>query len=446
MRRSFCLLALWAALVVAAVGQPTVPANYTVSLHANGIAATGDSMAVDAWGNVFILDRPTGGPFVSPESITRVSPNGNIDPAYATGLGASSQIAFNPADGKCYAAFNSPILPVVLSTVYRLDASGPVQVGITPLIAAGFTIDDTGRWIFGTSTAVGGPGLYRQDSSTAMPIPLGPGFGNNAILQSIAFSQDVLIADGAEVRRWTPLVINPVPYWSTLVLPNTIVRVTSMGRSPFDQLGRGALIGVNDFTTLCFCGVGSAFPGSPTSGANAAFASEGYGPPDTGLRAIAASIRGSMYWLTDASAGPLAGKTLYRVDEDNGPGIPTSLQVGVTPVPSGSVVNIDVWAGAGSPLLLGAIPVPAVTPGVEVYTSFGWILDIFDPTYIPVVDGPGVFGPPDPFGVVPPGGHWQLMITLPPLGLQLVGQALTEDPTAPNGWFNISNLELVNLP
>jgi hypothetical protein len=65
---------------------------------------------------------------------------------------------------------------------------------------------------------------------------------------------------------------------------------------------------------------------------------------------------------------------------------------------------------------------------------------------IPVVDGAGVFGPPDPFGIIPSNGHWHLSLSLPPLGLQLSTQVLIENSDAPNGWFNISNRLLVNLP
>ncbi|NRA94952.1 MAG: hypothetical protein HRU14_01955 [Planctomycetes bacterium] len=447
MRKSLMVIVLCPVLAMAVVAQPTAPANFNVGLHASGITASGETMAADAWGNVFILDHPTGGPFVGPDSITRVGVNGGVNAAYATGLGVASQVAFNPKDGKCYAAFHSPLLTIVMSTVYRFDNAGPVQVGTTPLIAAGFTIDDTGRWIFGTSTAVSGPGLYRHGFMSTPPTYLGSGFGSNAILQSVASSQDVLIAQGAEVRRWSPFLVGTLPYWSTLLIPNTIVRVTSLARSYYNQLGRGALIGVNSFTTLCSCGFGAAFPGSPTSGSNASFSTETFTFPRTGLRTVTTSIRGPMYWLTDAppvSTGP--GKTLFIVQEEHGPNIPSSLQVNVAASTTGSVVDIDVWGVPGAPLLLGVIPVPAITPWLEIYTSYGWISNIFDPTYIPVVDGAGVFGPPDPFGVIPSNGHWHLSLSLPPLGLQLSTQALIENSDAPNGWFNITNRLLVNLP
>jgi len=447
MHKSLIAIILCSLVVTNVAAQPATPATFNVSLHADGIVASGEAMAADAWGNVFILNRPAGGPPIISDSITRVSANGNVAAAYATGLGVGSQIAFNPVDGKCYVAVHSPFLTVVLSTVYRLDNAGPVQVGTTPLIAAGFTIDDDGRWIFGTQTAVGNPGIYRHDSLGGTPTYLGPGFGDNATLQSVAASQDILIAYGAQVRRWSPATVGTLSYWSTLITPNSIVRVTSLARSYYDQLGRGALIGVNAFTTLCSCGVGSAFPGSPTSGSNAPFATESYGLPRSGLRTITTSIRGAMYWLTDApTVSTTPGKALYIVEEDHGPGLPASLQVNVAATTTGSLVDIHVWGAPGSPLLLGAFPAPTVTPWLEVYTPYGWILNVFHPTYIPVVDGPGVFGPPNPLGVIPSNGHWQLSISLPPLGIQLVSEALIENSDAPNGWFNISNRQLVNLP
>lgn len=447
--RQICFLASCLVLTVSVAAQPVMNApNYNVTQVTNGINASGDSMAVDARGYVYILDSQAGGPLASPDSITIVTPQGGMNQNFVNNLGTLSQIAFNPFDGFCYVAAHSPILPVVLSQVFRLEPqNGAVQVGATPLIADGFTIDDQGRWIFGTSTAVGGPGLYRHDSSSTSPTYLGPGFGTNSRLQSMAFSEDILIANAAEVRRWTPLSVGTAPYWSTAVTPNSITRVHSLARSYYDQIGKGALIGVTSFGTFCFCGTGAAFPGNATSGSNTALATESYTSPSTGLRAIATSIRGPMYWLTDTpSIATVPGKTLYRVREQDGPGIPGSLEVTAQAVPLGSVVNVDVWGPAGSPLLLGTLLAPPITPSVDIYTPFGYILNIFDPNYIPIVDGAGVFGPPNPLGVIPLSGHWQFAITLPPLGINVISQALVESPSAPNGWFFISNLVPTALP
>jgi len=427
--------------------QPVVSSpHYGVALHANGITASGDSMAVDARGYVYILNRQTGGPLPAPNSITIVTPGGVVDGSFVTNLGTCSQIAFNPLDGSCYVATHSPMLPVINSQIYRLDPqNGAIPSGSVQLLAGGFTFDDSGRRIFGTTTAVGGSGLYRQDTGSLTF--LGTGFGTNSVLQSIAFSNDILIAHGGAVRRWSPLAVSTLPYWSTSLVPNTSVRVHSLARSSYDQVGKGALIGVTNFNTLCLCGTGSVFPGSPTSGSNAALATEPFSSPSTGLRAIASSIRGASYWLTDTpSIGTTPGKTLYRIGEANGPGIPGSLDVQVQALPLGSVVNVDVWGPAGAPLLLGAMLTPVVTPSVEVYTPFGYILNIFAPNYIPVVDGAGVFGPPNPQGVIPSNGHWQFAITLPPLGITAISQALIEHPSAPNGWFYISNFEPAALP
>ena len=430
-------------LTALAAAQPTAPQTYLTRPVATGIGASGDSMAVNAWGTTYVLNLSPAG--VS-DSITAVSRAGVVDSAYATGLGRASQIAFNPQDGHCYVAFHSPVLPVVLSRIYKLDSSGPVQVGSTPLIAEGFAIDDDGRWIFGTNVSVGGPGIYKQLPGSSLMF-FGLGFGSNSTIMSMAGNDDVLIADGLEVRRQIPAALVAIPYWSTPFIPNNVTRVKSVARSPFDQVGQGAMVGVNTFTTLCNCGFGNAYPGSATAGSSTPLATEAFTGFGAGMVAIAPGPDDNLYWLTrDSAPGTGISKTLYRIEEQTGAGIPGSLKVTVLASPVGSVVDVQIWGEGGAPVLFGALAAPMTTPSFEIYTPYGWIMNLFHPNYIPVLDGVGMFGPANPLAVLPANGNGQWTFPVPALGISLGAQALISDTKAPNGSFNITNIELRYLP
>jgi hypothetical protein len=446
MRQTLTVLVLAAALLPCVPAQPTVPANFTVSIHAFGISASGESMGVDARGFTYILDRTN---LLGADSITLVRPDGTVVPNFISGIGAISQIAYNPTDGGCYAASYSPLLPVVNSMVSLLDPNtGAVQVGNVAAIVEGLTIDDTGRFYIGTNTGLSGPGLYSGSPGGNLTYH-GPGFGRNRILQSLARTGDVLIGDANEVRRWTPMALVPVAYWSRPVT-TTSAPVNSIARSPFNQLGVGAIIGHNVSPTFFNTGVGSAFPGSLTSGANAPFATENYNAPLRGLQSIASGIDHDLYWLTDVGISPVVGKDLYRVTQDITP-TTGHLIVNVNPNPmGGSSVQFNVYGPTmgGDPFLLGTVVGPLPGPPPQIFVPpFGSILDIFHPAYVVLLDGVGVFLPPNPLAIIPPGGNFQLTLTAPPAGgLPFVLQALTLSGEAPNGYFYISNLESVVLP
>ena len=153
--------------VLAQIGAfPVVnPPNFSVSLHAVGLSASGASMASDRFGNVYIVDQTN---ITATGSVTKVEPGGTVVPQFVSGLGSLSQIAYDPADGYCYIAAWAPILPVVLSNIWRIDpVQGAVAAGSVSLIASGFTIDDAGLMYFGTQTALQGAGPLR-------PRPSGP--------------------------------------------------------------------------------------------------------------------------------------------------------------------------------------------------------------------------------------------------------------------------------
>ncbi len=68
-------------------------------------------------------------------------------------------------------------------------------------------------------------------------------------------------------------------------------------------------------------------------------------------------------------------------------------------------------------------------------------LDILAPNYIALLDGIGVFGPPNPFAVFPPGGHYVLSLSVPPLPIPVSGtQFIAVNPNAPNGLAFVSNV------
>lgn len=425
------------------------PPNFTVSLHAVALQASGASMAADRFGNVYVVDQPS---IMATGSITKVDPSGAAVPQFVSGIGALSQIACNPTDGYCYVASWAPLLPVVLSSIWRIDpVQGAMPAGSVTLIASGFTIDDAGFMYFGTQTALQGPGLFRHDPNgpSGNASFLSPGYAQNAILQSLV-SGDVLIAGGNEVRRWTPAAIAPVPYYTHLLpVPNTQIQVNSLARTPFNQIGAGGLIGVREFDTICLCGQGLAVTADLTGQNPQIFATEPYWSPLLGLRCIASGLIRDAWWYTDQPGpGPLAGKLLWRIQQVPAHGSQGSL---ITEV-NANVVTLHAWgpAAGGDPFLLGATSAILPVSLAQFVPPFG-IVDLypFHPLYTPVLDGIGVFGPPNPFAQVPAGGHFQMSLTIPPglSGLAFLLQNLTLSPgVAPNGLFFVSNVETLVLP
>ena len=445
------LCAIISATFFAQIGAVPVvsPPNFSVSLKAAGLSASGASMAADRFGNVYIVDQNN---TTTAGSITKVEAGGTVVPQFVSGLGSLSQIAYDPADGYCYVASFAPILPVVLSSIWRIDPSqGAVAAGSVSVIASGFTIDNAGLMYFGSQTALQGAGLYRHDPSgpSGNATFLSPGFAQNAILQSLV-SGDILIAGGNEVRRWTPFAILPVPYYTHPVpLPNAFATVNSLARTPFNQIGAGGLIGVREFGTLCFCGQGLTMSAGLTGQNAQLFASEQYGSPSNGLRCIASGIFQDEWWYTDQPGpGPIAGKLLWRIRQVPAHGSQGSL---IADVASTSVaLHIYGPTAGGDPFLLGAASAISPVSLAQFAPPFG-VIDLwpFHPLYAPILDGVGVFGPPNPFAQIPAGGHFLMVVTIPPglSGLAFQLQELTLSPNvAPNGLFFISNVEMLVLP
>jgi hypothetical protein len=238
-------------------------------------------------------------------------------------------------------------------------------------------------------------------------------------------------------------------YTHQFPLPNAFAQINSLARTPFNQLGAGALIGVREFETLCFCGTGITVSAGLTGQNAQDFATESYQFPFTGLRCIASGIRQEEWWYTDQPGpGPIAGRLLFRIRQVAAHGSQGNLITAVNP----NQVAFHIYGppSGGDPFLLGAVS--AILPvDVTLFAPpFGIIeLNPFHPLYVPLLDGVGLFGPPNPFAVIPGGGHFQMSISLPPggSGLAFRIQALILSPNvAPNGLFFISNVELLTLP
>jgi hypothetical protein len=443
--------AIAASAIFAQIGNiPVVnPPNFSVSLHASILAASGESMAADRFGNVYIVDQ---GNVIGTGSVTKVQPDNTVVPQFVSNVGALSQVTYNPADGYCYIASWSPLLPVLISNVFRIDpVQGAVQVNFTSLIATGFSIDNAGLMYFGTQTGILGPGLYSHDPSGPGGnfTFLSPGFAQNAILQTLV-TGDVLIGGLNEVRRWTPSAIVPVPYYAHPVpSPNSVATVNSIARTPFNQIGAGALIGVREFGTLCFCGQGLTITAGLTGQSPQVFASEQYSSPFLGLRCIASGLFQDEWWYTEQPGpGPAAGKLLWRIRQTPAHSSQGSLLTSV----AGNLVTVDIYGppAGGDPFLLGGASAILPVSLAQFVPPFG-IVDLypFHPLYLPILDGIGVFGPPNPAAQIPAGGHFQLAVTIPPgfTGVALNLQELTLSPNvAPNGLFFISNVDLLVLP
>jgi hypothetical protein len=454
-----CCAAATAALCLASATPAQVivsPRNFEVSTVAEGIVASGESMAVDRFGNVYVLDQPTD-PAGFPATVTRVTPDGVVHPGHAGPFGHVGELATNPTDGAVYLVTYAPLLPVIHSDVYRIEPTGgATHVGGVVVVADGFTIDDQGHFYFG-GMGLSGPGLYVAKAPAggfgAEPQFVSPGFGANAELQSLV-TGDVLIADGHRVERWIPGQLATVPFYSApLALPNELVNVVGLARGPMYQLGVGSMIGVNHFGTFCFCGTGSAVSTGPTgdlfSITSALFAHEDYQFPNTGLSTIASGIRQDLYWLSDVKPSPVGtpGKVLTRITQLPAKGSMGSLFASASPFQA----SFDAFGpqAGGDPFLLGVALQPSPSTPGHFLPPWGFIdLYPYAPGYIALLDGVGAFGPPNPFAVYPVGGQFSIAFPVPPglSGFVFDSQVLTLSGLAPNGFFFISNVAELAIP
>ena len=446
------LVALVALVASTGVAQPVVgPPNFQVTLLNSNIPI-GDQftgLAADASGNVYVLDEPSTPTAVGPR-VHRIRPDGTLDPYHAVGFGDScGELAYNPMDGLVYLVDNIPVLPVINSRVWRIEpAGGATQLYNVPVVAEGFTIDNGGQMIFG-GMGTNGLGLYRFDPLSAQTTYLGPGFGNNRVLQSLVFG-DILIADGRHVERWQPGVAATVPYYSApLPNPNESNGVTSLARTPFNQIGVGALVGVRNFVTVSLGGIGRAISADLVGGNAFEFANEPYSVPFRGMYLIAGGVLQDAYWLSATAsslAGPPTAGILHRIRQLPAAGSPGSLVI--TQVPG--VLTVDLYGPPGQFFLLGVMPDVLPVPSVLFIPPWGVVdLDVLNPLYAPVIDGVGLFGAPNPLGQIPNSGQFSLTVGIvpPPVPLAFRAQAIISGwALAPNGILYISNVATFTLP
>ena len=114
----------------------------------------------------------------------------------------------------------------------------------------------------------------------------------------------------------------------------------------------------------------------------------------------------------------------------------------------GGVLTFDLYGdpAGGSEFLLGAMPLSPISFSDGLFIPPFGILDLnpLAAGYIPILDGFGIFGPPNPFAVIPVGGHFSLTISVPPVPqpISLRTQAGIVDAVhAPNGLFYITNVD-----
>ena len=437
-----------------AVGQLQInEPNFDIDVMASGLSADAASMAADRFGNVYILDAGNfGGPVVTPPTVTQIRPDGSVVPNYFTGFGLGSQLATNPLNGFVYMCSRNPILTVLQSTVWRLDpdAGADAQFDVNVNVD-GFSIDNLSRFLFGGG-GVQGNGLYRVALSqvgigSADATFLGNGFGNNRrILALTNFS--VLIQDGLEVRRFVESTPGTQAYFQWTPIPNTIPRIVSMTRRPFNQSGAGAYIGFNDFTTLCFCGTGFAFQGNNSvAGTGNPFAQEDYNGPMRGLEAIAGGLKQELYWYTDNPAGiATPGKTLYRIRQIPTAGSPGTLVVNL----SLGQISFDLYGYPGEVMAVNMGGLPGDPPDLlEFIGPVGCVINPFAAGYFELLDGLGFFGPPNPFAVIPSSGVLTFGLSIPPI-IPMNVFAQTQfygfTPRSPNGLALISNTAAIGGP
>jgi hypothetical protein len=444
--RSDLVLPLVAALICAPlVAQPTItPPDYALAAVGNPITIAGDfvSMAADRHDDVYILQGGQGAAVVH-----RVRSDGTIDMNHATGFGMAQQLAYNPTDGLVYLAEYTPVLPVIQSQIWRIEPTGgATNVGNVAVVASGLAIDDQGRFYF-FGNGVSAYGLFRTASDFTGLTFLGAIFGGNPfgpiILQSLT-SGDVLCALGPMVQRYDAQSGGHVFYYS---VPGggggpggAASTVRSMARIPHDPLGAGALLGINEATPAL--PVRKAISADLVGGNVADFAVE---PVNSigGTVLLAGGPGGDSWWLSTVGGGfPGAMTTgqLYRISEIPAAGNPGTLLVTTAP---GSV-TLEIFGPPNAAFEFGVMPDPLPTDHLLFVPTLGLFdLNPFHPAYLAVFDGFALYGPPNPYAVIPPSGHFIWTETYPPFAsaIALAGQALVvAGDAAANGLLQVSNV------
>jgi hypothetical protein len=390
-------------------------------------------MAADADGRVYILDQASGG---TPGlwAVHKIEPDGSISQNHASGIGNAGQLAYRPDDGSVCMVHYPGILGAGSSDIISLDpAGGTTLLTVIDIEATGFTIDDGARPWF-----LSGGGLYRMaDLSSTSPTLMTPNaYGSNLLALG---TTDILLQSGGNVFRWNATVGSGPPlHWDTLNVNPSSMSGHGIARSPFNRFGIGAVFMRREGLSMCYICLALAnyrnvLGGEATSIVIASYWGGGTSPP-TYIGRIAGGQHRDLYWMDGVLGGTLS---LERIVEEPQAGEPGSLIV--TSLLGQLAFE---WGGrAGAPINFGVMSDPLPASAMGLLLPIGGVVDLYPlhPGYLPLADGAGAFGPPDPLAVLDPGGTAHYSFALPPIPVPLhfLAQHLTFTTRSPNGVLQI---------
>lgn len=428
--------------------QVTGSSTLDVSVGASGVESLGKSMAADAYGNVFLVDvLPTAGPLTT-YRFTRIALDNTVNSLYATvtGGGPISRLCQNPQDGYVYFAQDPSPSGTPFSTVYRLHPDQGIEAYFsTNVDAMGMAIDNHGMYYLGGISASSGQGVHK----VATPPSVGgyypatqvtSGHGSNTLLLSMV-DGTLLAADGTIVWRIDPDVGGAgLIYFGYTPLPAETVTLHSMARSPLNEFGIGALIGVTSST-----GMGYAFLGDATGATQAnPVLSESFPIPGDGLVGLSARMGDEVQWYSKLTGILGSSHSLTRVNQLPSTIVPGSLFTSSAP---GSFTVSLAGRTSATGIQIGIAPGISFIP--KLYLPHGGLeLDLANLGVIALVNGLGLHGAPNGSNI-PANGLYTETFPLPsilPPNLQVTLQAVVCDLWAANGYYDKSNLVIATLP
>ena len=400
--------------VIPAVAQPaTQLQDLSIQAVLGPVQSAGD-MAMDSAGNLWLV-ATQGSPGWTANSLTKITPQGQVLPSIITGLGRIGDL-IRGNDGKVYLWMEAAPSTATLMSIDPLGSTTIVgsYSGFQP---GGIAQDAAGNFYLGSRQGVPG-GIWM----------LAPGAASLTL-----FSTGLTSADQDH------LAIDPVSGRFFVGHAQAIYEVIGPGAAtllyaPFQPACPGCGIDLPDFAAGYHGQILTAHrfsilnPGSSSSTTSllslrSQQSTTGVATLASGTSlastALAAGLAGD-YWAIDQG-------TLYHLS-----GNPALLGFAAT---VGGQVQVTVDAPAGSPLVLAidtwgfAIPFPGL--GIF-HTSLGTA-----PTFGVLADGLGAFVPANPTDLAP----WSATYPLPNpyLGIPITLEAYVLTPQAANGLFQISN-------
>lgn len=407
---------------------PAIP-GYTFSQLATGIPASGESMAADRFGNVWIVAAPPG---VTPNrSITQVLMDGTVIPNVIPTVFNASQLAYDPIDGLVNVATNlGPSQPGC--TVWRLLPGGTLQfrVAFPSIQPLGLTFDFSGRMMLGTS---GDVWMHDPAGPLGNLAQVATGFGANFLLAPMV-NGDIIAGGVLWTVRFTPGQAGYTQHWMASSGTNGN-KLVSLEPSPFNRVGPGVFVGARQpgYTSIFGSVVYTDLVAATVSGVTVSFG---------GFRALARGHRRDMYWY-GINTTSITG-SLWRVTED--PVVGGAGSLFATPTgPGAGVLDVYGPATGGHAFTLWGRPAATVIP---LFLPGQLTLVEIDPLSSTIlVDGLGLFGPADPLGSTGAAGAWSLSVSGPSLtGTSFDLQFVMSAVEAPDQAFILSNVASVALP